>query len=174
MKAAIKKAVASISFCLLLGTGLQSASAQTSAPPPPARGQTQPAQQPQQQDMGGYKFLWDYTAQLGLTQEELGKMHGSFNLFQKEMISLKAKLQLSEMDLEELMDQNADMKLIEAQVLKSAAVEGEMRFYEIKMNHDIIAVLSPTQLKQWHQILLQSQNQAASNQAPPANAPSGK
>jgi hypothetical protein len=156
-------------FVLFFLSGVSRSFAQRAETPSTSK----PVQKPgNQQAQPQIFFLWDYSKQLGLTKTQMSAMQNAFEDFQKSMIQLKAKLSLSEIDLQELLNKNADLKLIHAQVEKSAAIEGDMRFAEIKFNHTILSLLTPAQLKTWHQIVLQNEEQAQTQNSAPQNAQS--
>lgn len=116
------------------------------------------------------KAIWDYKSELGLSDTQVSGMQETLHQFQDKMIQLKAKLQVSELNVQDLLSKQAPMTDVRTQLEKSAEIQVDMRVADIETAQKIEGSLTPDQLTKWRAIQKQARaNLAARVQAARAN-----
>ena len=116
------------------------------------------------------KAIWDYKSELGLSDAQVSGMQETLHQFQDKMIQLKAKLQVSELNVQDLLSKQAPMTDVRTQLEKSAEIQVDMRVADIETAQKIEGALTPDQLAKWRAIQKQARaNLAARIQAERAN-----
>ncbi len=95
-------------------------------------------------------FLWRRIMALGLEEKQRGEVEKIRDSVMKEMIKKRADAQVAEIDLKELLDQDAvDMKRVEAKLKQIETVKTEMRLSLIKAREEVKSILTPEQRKKF-------------------------
>ena len=98
------------------------------------------------------KTIWDYKTQLGLSSTQVNDMKAALRDFQKQLITLRASLQVSELNLQDLLQKHADLDTVKTQLQKSADIQVDMRIADVETARKIEGVLTPDQLTKWRAI----------------------
>ncbi len=92
------------------------------------------------------RFLWKKLLQLGLTDKQMDALKAIRMKEAKEKIRKKADLELTRVDLRELLGRDSvDMIAVEANLKKAESLRTDLRLSRIRAMEDIKAVLTPEQ-----------------------------
>jgi septal ring factor EnvC (AmiA/AmiB activator) len=129
--------VVAIFFGVLLTTGFCAAIVQ--------------AQEGQQQQQAG-KTIFDYKAELNLTDDQVKKIKDNLADLDKEVRVSRAKLTLIDVDLQKLMEKEGDMNEIKKKVNEAYEIQAAIKIADLEAARKINGVLKPDQLKKWREI----------------------
>ncbi len=104
------------------------------------------------------RMIWDYKTELGLTDEQVAGIKDAITGFQKEVVELRAKFQVVEIDLQNLIQKKADLPTVKAKLQESAAIQVDLRLADIETARKIDDILSPEQAKRWREIQQKEMN----------------
>lgn len=103
------------------------------------------------------KTIFDYKKELALTQDQEEKLRAIWGDFQGQMTRLKAKLQVAELDLSDLLKSRASLEVVKAKLQESEKLRVDLRFADIEASRKIEGVLSRDQSKKWQEIKKEAQ-----------------
>jgi len=115
---------------------------------------TSPAPVPMRPPPASVKMIWDYKQDIGLTDTQLDEIHQSYNEFQKQLIQLRSKIQVSQLDLQDLLDKKADLTVIKDKLTEIAGLQVDYQLLDISTSRKIEGILTPDQYKKWRAILV--------------------
>lgn len=118
------------------------------------------------------KTILDYKAELGLSDDQAERLRQAMTEFEKDMFRLRSKLQVSEVDLLDLLQKDAELNVIKAKLQESALLQADMRFATIEADRKIGAILTSEQAAKWQEMLRQSRG--GKSVAAPKNVPPPK
>lgn len=104
------------------------------------------------------RTILDYKAELNLTEEQIRKIRDYMNTLDKDFRVMKANLSLINVDLQNLMERDADMAEIKKKVRESYDTQASMRIADLETARNINKVLSKDQFKKWKAIRSQRKN----------------
>lgn len=104
------------------------------------------------QSPSGVKMIWDYKDQLGLTEAQVSDIKDAINGFQKEVIRLRSKLQVVELDLQDLVQKKSDITAIKTKLAESADLQVNIRLADIETARKIDSILTEEQVKKWRDV----------------------
>lgn len=137
----------SVGFVMLALTGASPAYAQTAASPP----ETQSTQ---------VKTIFDFKAELGLTDKQETEIREILADLNKEVQLTRAKLTILSFELEDLVKKQVTLEQIKKNLKDQADLQANMRFADMVATMKIDKVLSSEQLSKWRRI------QASAREAP--------
>jgi Spy/CpxP family protein refolding chaperone len=117
--------------------------------------------------------------ELNLSQDQVRRLQGLRDGFEKQAIKLRSEIQSGQVDLSDLLAANPpDMKKIEAQEQKIAGLQAQSRIARIKVLTEARAVLTPEQWEQFQSAvppvgLARRRGQAPQGYGPYAYGPYG-
>lgn len=117
----------------------------------PKKTETQ-ASAPQQAPRNPVKMIWEYKEELGLSDSQATDMKGAFDSFQKESLRLRSKLQVSELDFQDLLEKKADIDTIKQKLTEIADLQVQMELANIETARKIDGVLTDDQTNKWKEI----------------------
>lgn len=92
------------------------------------------------------KHLLKHAKDIGLTQEQIGKLKALQLEFKRTEARLEADVKIAKLDLQDLLeDEKADLGAIQAKVGQLKNSEGACLFAAIKSKHNAMALLTPDQ-----------------------------
>jgi len=133
----LRMMLAGLAIELLLMGGL--ASAQTATRP--AEPQTPPG-----------KTIFDFKAELKLTDKQEKDIRDALAELNKEIQVSRAKLTILSFELEDLIKKEANLELIKKNLKDQADLQANMRLADIVATRGVNKVLSPEQLTRWKSI----------------------
>lgn len=98
------------------------------------------------------RTIWDYSSQLGLTKDQQAGLKKAVSDFQTQLTTLRGQLRDNEAAVQESISKGSDIDSIKTQMEKSAGIQVQMRLADIETARKIESVLTPDQLKKWHDI----------------------
>lgn len=104
------------------------------------------------QTPGTVKMIWDYKDQLGLSDSQVSDIKDTINGFQKNVIQFRSKLQVTELDIQDLLQKKADLTAIKTKLSESAEIQVDLRMADIETARKIDSILTPDQIKKWRAI----------------------
>jgi septal ring factor EnvC (AmiA/AmiB activator) len=108
------------------------------------------AQEEQQQQT--VKTIFDYKTELRLTDDQVAKIREYLNDLGKEIRIFRAKLTLVDVDLQSLIEKDADMGLIKNKIKEAYDIQASIKMADVEAARNINNVLRPEQLKKWKEI----------------------
>ncbi len=108
------------------------------------------AQDEQQQQT--IKTIFDYKTELRLTDDQVTKIREYLNELGKEIRILRAKLTLVDVDLQSMIEKDADMSAIKSKIKEAYDIQASIKIADVEAARNINRVLSPEQLKKWKEI----------------------
>jgi septal ring factor EnvC (AmiA/AmiB activator) len=110
----------------------------------------QAEESPQQQT--AVKTIFDYKAELNLTDDQVKKIREQLTALDKEVRVLRAKLIIANVDLQDLMEKEGDINEIKKKVKEAFDIQASIRIADIEASRKINGVLKTEQLKKWREI----------------------
>ena len=107
------------------------------------------AQDEQQQTV---KTIFDYKTELRLTDDQVTKIREYLNDLGKEIRVMRAKLTLVDVDLQSMMEKDADMGAIKGKIKEAYDIQATIKMADVEAARNINNVLRPEQLKKWKEI----------------------
>lgn len=98
------------------------------------------------------KTMLDYKSELNLTEDQAKRIRDYLNNLDKEFRVMKANLQLVNVDLQNLMEKDADIAEIKKKVRESYDIQASIRIVDLEAARNINKVLSKEQLARWKAI----------------------
>lgn len=109
------------------------------------------AQEGQQQQQAG-KTIFDYKAELNLTDDQVNKIKQDLADLDKEVRVFRARLTLIDVDLQKLMEKEGDMNEIKKKVNEAYEIQASIKIADLETARKINGVLKPEQLRKWREI----------------------
>ncbi|MDO8734697.1 MAG: hypothetical protein Q7K21_06030, partial [Elusimicrobiota bacterium] len=98
------------------------------------------------------KTIFDFRKELNLTDEQVRRIREHISIIERETASLRAKLTISDIELQKLIEKEEDMVQIRLKIRETFNIQAEIRIIDIETVRDIDRVLTPTQLIKWRKI----------------------
>ncbi len=97
--------------------------------------------------------LWRRLASLGLDEKQMAAVKEIRSRVAKESVRKRADLQVTKIDLRDVLDKDqVDMTAVEGALKKMASIQTDMRLSHIKAMQEIKAVLTPEQRKKFKEM----------------------
>lgn len=113
------------------------------------------------------KMIWDYKEDIGLTDAQVTAIKEAISAFQKEVVRLRSKLQVVELDVQDLIQKKGKITLIKTKLKESADLQVEVRLADIETARKIDGILSAEQTKKWKEIQKREVSRRKDLQQPP-------
>ena len=110
----------------------------------------QQAQEGQQQQ--AVKTIFDYKADLRLTDDQVKKIRDYLSDLDKEVRVLRAKFTLIDVDLQSLLEKEGDMNDIKKKIKEAFDIQASIKIADVEAARKINNVLKPEQIKKWREI----------------------
>ena len=110
------------------------------------------AQEGQQQQQQAGKTIFDYKAELTLTDDQVKKIKEDLADLDKEVRVFRARLTLLDVDLQKLMEKEGDMTEIKKKVTEAYEIQASIKIADLETARKINGVLKPEQLRKWREI----------------------
>jgi len=98
------------------------------------------------------KTIFDYRAELNLTDDQVKKIRENLSALEKEVRVLRARLTIADVDLQTLLEKEGDINEIKKKVKEAFDIQASIRIADIEASRKINGVLKPEQLKKWREI----------------------
>lgn len=98
------------------------------------------------------KTIFDYRAELNLTDDQVKKIREHLSALEKEVRVLRARLTIADVDLQSLLEKEGDITEIKKKVKEAFDIQASIRIADIEAARKINGVLKPEQLKKWREI----------------------
>lgn len=146
------------------------AAAGSPAAKPAVSAETAPstAEATQAQQRRVVKTIFSYKKDLAMTDEQEKSMKDLLTGLQKDLIEKRAKLNVIEIELRQMLVDRAELKQIKTKLDESAALQASMRYADVETSRKIEGVLTAEQLKKWREIQAK-ERQALTGTRPAAN-----
>jgi len=112
----------------------------------------QPADQPVR------KTIFDYKAELGLSDDQEKQIRSILAGLNREVRLNRAKLTILEIEIEDQIQQEADLEAIREKLNEQARLQAETRYADLAAGRKINVVLTPNQLTQWRAVQAAARN----------------
>ncbi len=110
----------------------------------------QQAEEPRQQQ--AVKTIFDYKADLNLTDDQVKKIREQLSALDKEVRVLRARLTIADVDLQGLLEKDGDINEIKKKVKEAFDIQASIRIADIEAARKINGILRPEQIKKWREI----------------------
>jgi septal ring factor EnvC (AmiA/AmiB activator) len=110
----------------------------------------QQAEEPRQQT--AVKTIFDYRAELNLTDDQVRMIREHLSALEKEVRVLRARLTIADVDLQSLLEKEGDINEIKKKVKEAFEIQASIRIADIEASRKINGVLKTEQLKKWREI----------------------
>jgi hypothetical protein len=98
------------------------------------------------------KMIFDYKAELNLTDEQVAKMKDQISSLNNEVKISRAKLTILDAEVRKLIENDGDMTQIKAKIKEAFDIQAQMRIADIEAARKINSLLSAGQLKKWREL----------------------
>ena len=106
----------------------------------------QPADQPTR------RTIFDYKAELGLSDEQEKQIRSILAGLNRKVRLNRAKLTILEIELEDEIQQETDLKVIKEKLNEQAQLQAATRYIDLAAAREINLVLTPDQLTHWRAV----------------------
>lgn len=96
--------------------------------------------------------IFNYKAELKLTDSQVGRIEDILKGLNRELRVLRAKRTLLDVEIETLLDEEADIAQIKSTINEAFAVRASIRIAAVEAARKLHSVLSSSQLKRWREI----------------------
>ena len=117
----------------------------------PSKEATQAAKQATK-ETAKVKTIFDYKADINLTDEQETKIKDELVALEKEIRVMRAKLTIIDSEAQTLLEKEGDMAQLKNKVKEAYDIQASMRIADIESARKINSVLKPEQLKKWKEI----------------------
>ncbi len=114
------------------------------------------------------KTIFSYKKDLAMTDQQEKDIKDLLTALQKDMIEKRAKLNVIEIELRQMLADRAELKQVKAKLDESAALQAAMRYADVETSRKIEGVMTAEQLKKWREIQAK-ERQALTGTKPAAN-----
>lgn len=111
------------------------------------------------QDPPKPKSLTDFKAEIGLSDEQVAAVTATLDQFKTQLKAYQDKLVANEKDLQLLLQQKADIEKLKTTLRTSSDLAFQMQYLDVVTSRKVEAIMTPEQLKKWHDIQLRLQQQ---------------
>jgi len=98
------------------------------------------------------KTIFDYKADLNLTDDQVKKIREQLSALDKEVRVLRARLTIADVDLQGLLEKDGDINEIKKKVKEAFDIQASIRIADIEAARKINGILRPEQIKKWREI----------------------
>ena len=98
------------------------------------------------------KTIFDFRKELNLTDEQVRIIREHISILERETTALRAKLTISDIELQKLIEKEEDMVQIRLKIRETFNIQAEIRIIDIETVRDIDKGLTPSQLIKWRKI----------------------
>lgn len=110
------------------------------------------------------RTMLDFRSELNLSEDQTRKIREHLNTMDKDLRVMRANLSLVNVDLQNLMEKDADIVEIKKKIRESFDIQASIRIVDLETARNINKLLSAEQIKKWKAIRSQARNQQAENQ----------
>jgi Spy/CpxP family protein refolding chaperone len=104
------------------------------------------------------RTILDYKTDLNLTEPQTNKIRDYMNTLDKDFRVMKANLSLVNVDLQNLIEKDAEISEIKKKIRETYDIQASMRIADLETARNINKLLSTEQLKKWKAIRSQGKN----------------
>lgn len=111
------------------------------------------AQQAQEgQQKQAVKTIFDYKAELNLTDDQVKKIKEYITTLDKDVKVFRAKLTILDADVQSLMKKDGDLNEIKKKIREAFDIQASIKIADLEASRKINETLKPEQLNKWREI----------------------
>jgi len=98
------------------------------------------------------KTIFDYKAELGMTDDQAKRIREILTALERETRVLRAKFTIVDVEVQKLIEADGDLGLINTKIREAFEIQASIKMADVEASRKINAVLKPEQLRKWHEI----------------------